>query len=99
MSTKCPFCGEYFVTYFQDIEIENMLNLNLESNDILIGLKSQIKNMINDIKNNQINNKFEEIKNIIIILDSVLKNINKNIDILRNIDNIIKQNKKKPMSN
>ena len=98
MSTNCPFCGEYFITYFQDKEIENMLDLNLESNDILIGLKNQIKTMINDMKNNQINNKLEEIKNIIIILDSVLKNINNNIDNLRNIDNIIKQNNKKPLS-
>ena len=99
MSTKCPFCGEYFVTYFQDKEIENMLNLNLETNNILIGLKSQIKTMVNDMKNNQVNNKLEEIKNIIIILDSVLKNLNNNIDNLRNIDNIIKQNNKKPLSN
>jgi hypothetical protein len=95
MSIKCPFCGEYFITDYQSEEVENMIHKNEESNDILKGLKSQIKNIASNVKNNQINNTFQELNNATIIIDSVLKNMNDSIDKLKSIESIIKQNKKK----
>ena len=98
MSIKCPFCGEYFITNYQSEEVENMISINEESNDVLIGLKSQIKNIASNVKNNQLNNTFEELKNATIIIDSVLKNMNDNINKLKSIESIINQNNKKASS-
>ena len=92
MSIKCPFFGEYFITDYQSEEVENMIHKNEESNDILKGLKSQIKNIASNVKNNQINNTFQELNNATIIIDSVLKNMNDSIDKLKSIESIIKQN-------
>ena len=99
MSIKCPFCGEYFISDIQNKEVANMISTNVESNDILNGLKSQIKNIADNMKNNKINNTFEELKNTIIIIDSILKNIKINIDKLKSIESIINQNNEKSLSN
>ena len=79
---KCPNCG---------INIDNNINndISKSNNDIintLIGLKSQLENIINS--NNNINIIKSQIKNINLILDNTIKEIKKNNNKLK-IDNKI----------
>ena len=74
----CSKCGRVL----NDKIIDEIFLLNNNLNQILIGLKGQIENIINDINNNK----------DIIIINSQLKNIN---FIINNIkDDIIKENNK-----
>ena len=74
----CPKCGEKLK--FDKKIIDNIIISNNELNDILIGIKGQIENIINDI------NKQKEINYI----KSQLKNINRIIN--NGIDEIKKSN-------
>ena len=82
---KCPKCGE--IINFDDKIFEKLIKLNLNQNDILTKLKSQIENL-SDI--NEINKIKNEIKIINININNIIEENNKsNKDIENNLNNLI----------
>ena len=71
----CPKCGKLI----DSKKIDNLILSNNNINSTLIGLKSQIDNMINDINNNkkidEINN---QLRNINFIINHIIEDIKKN---------------------
>ena len=95
----CNKCGEKLDSNFDKEKIDNLLNSNISQNNILKGIKEQIKNIINDINiNKNIENIKYQLNNIIFILEHLIEDIKKNNDQLKklnnkNINNINNKNK------
>lgn len=81
----CPKCGEKLDITFEKEKIDILLNSNSSQNNILIGIKEQIKNIVKDLN---INKNIEGIKfqlnNIIFIIEHLIKDIKKIIMNYRN---------------
>ena len=62
------------------------------NNNILFEVVNKMENIVNDLSNNSCINKImEQIRNIIIILNSVIKKNKKNIDLIRKDFNNLRQ--------
>ena len=62
------------------------------NNNILFEVVNKMENIVNDLSNNSCINKImEQIRNIIIILNSVIKENKKNIDLIRKDINNLRQ--------
>ena len=92
----CPKCGRILNNKI----IDNILLLNNNINITLLGLKSQIENIINDLINNKDNMYINsQLKNINIVINNILnediKKINNELNKIKNNDYItnIKENK------
>ena len=76
---KCPNCGE--IIQFDKKIIDNIIISKNDINDILIGIKGQIENIINDINNQKANNYINsQLKNINLIINNAIDLIKKNND-------------------
>ena len=91
----CPKCGKLI----DSKKLDNLILSNNNINSTLIGLKSQIDNIINDINNNKkINEINNQLRNINLIINNLIEDIKKNNEelnkskTLNNVNNI-KENK------
>ena len=76
---KCPSCGEFYSVICEMEKIDDLYSSNLENNNSLNGLKSQIDSMIRDINTNiKKENIINQLKNFNIIINNIIENNNKN---------------------
>lgn len=99
MSLQCPYCKDYYYINLDRKEINDLIFSNIDHNYSLLGLKKQMENIINDITNIENKKTYlnEQFKNIIITINNIINEINKNINTLKNFNN--KLNGKKEYGN
>ena len=68
MAKKCPKCGRILNNKI----IDNIILLNNNINMILLGLKSQIENIVNDLINKKDIYLSSQLKNIKILINNIL---------------------------
>ena len=78
---KCNKCGE-FIKYDNKI-VKYLLLSNKNEKDIIIGIKEMILNIVNNNKDNIIN----QLKNIVIILDNLIFQINQSKNEIEKLNN------------
>lgn len=90
MSIHCPYCKEDYPISIEKKEINDLISSNLDNNDSLLGIKKQIENIINDTNiDNKKNYLIPQFKNITIIIENIISKINKNIQTLKNFNDIL----------
>ena len=81
---KCPKCGEKI--NINTGKIKDIISLNDNIKDTLIGIKASLENIINN-KNTPINVIYIQLKNIIILFNNINEDIKKNNEKLQNLLN------------
>ena len=91
----CPKCGKLL----DNKKIDNLILSNNNINSSLIGLKSQIDNIINDNNNKQINEIINQLRNINYIINNLLEEVKRNNEELNKFKVIKSENKANEIKN